>query len=839
MTAAAERFTDAARDTLRAAIADAGGNEVFALGTMRGERVDGVRVLARGNRHAAPAILPVPRPGEVVIHNHPSGTLTPSDADLEIAAQLGNGGVGCLIVDNAVEAVYVVVEPHRPRRPATLDGARAADLLAPAGAVGAALDGYEHRPQQLAMLAAVTRAFNDDGVLSVEAGTGTGKSLAYLVPAILWSRANQQRVVISTHTITLQEQLVRKDLPLLTQHAGLAARVALVKGRGNYLCKRKAAQAEAQPGLLIDDDQTRELQHLLAWARTTTDGSLADLPVRPRPEVWEQVMSESDNSLRARCPYYSTCFFYAARRTAAAADILVVNHHLLMADLALRAAAGDYAQNGVLPPAARVVLDEAHHVEDVATSYFGSQISLAMIERTCGRLQSRRTGRGILSALAIALDAIDDPAQRAPADGAAHWIDQRLAPACNAALAEATAVFAALRAELLAWPGRRDDTLRITAALRDTPLWQACRTRTTELAAVLEAFAADLGGVVERLARLEDLGELPTQVRYLGTELSAMRGRLAGLAGALLAFGEDDAGTCAWLALRRRAGREPALSLHRAPIAVGPQLAAALFTPFKTAVLTSATLTVAGRFDFLHDRLGLDRVEPAERVETLRLASPFDFAAQALLAVPVDLPDPSAAEYPPASHAVMRRAVELARGGTFLLFTSYAALEHAWRALAGALRAAGYLPLRQGELGRSVLLARFASDPRAVLFATDSFWEGVDVRGDALRCVVIAKLPFRVPTEPLEEARVEAIAARGGDPFAERAVPQAVLKLQQGFGRLIRARSDRGVVLVLDSRLARKRYGQIFFASLPPAQRVVGPTARVLDAIGQFFAAGP
>ncbi|MDX2169974.1 MAG: helicase, partial [Deltaproteobacteria bacterium] len=706
MAAVGERFTATAAATLRAAIADAGGNEVFALGTIAGGLVNGVRVLARGNRQAAPAIMQVPRPGEVVIHNHPSGGLTPSDADLEICSRLGNNGVGAYIVDNAVEAVYVVVEPHAVRRTAPVDAAHAAALLGPEGAVGSALDDYEHRPQQLAMLAAVARAFNDDSVLSVEAGTGTGKSLAYLVPAILWSRANQQRVVISTHTITLQEQLVRKDLPLLTQRAGLEARVALVKGRGNYLCKRKAAQAEAQSAQLVDDELQHELRGVLAWARTTADGSLADLPVKPRPEVWEQVVSENDNCLRARCPFYSTCFFYDARRAAAAADILVVNHHLLMADLSLRAELGDYAQNGVLPPASRVVLDEAHHVEDVATSYFGSQVSLAMIERACGRLQSRRAlGRGILPALALALDAIDDPATQAIAHGAAHWIDQRLQPACASALAEAVAVFDELRAELQVFsPAPRQSPpprsgggsgwgpapqLRITPEIRATRLWQVVLDRTGQLAAMLEAFAADCGGVLERLAMLDEADAVPAQVRYLATELGAIRGRLAAIAGALLEFGDDDAGACAWLELRRRGARqEPSLSLHRAPIAVGPLLAKALFEPFRTAVLTSATLAVEGRFDFLHERIGVDRVEPAERVETLRVASPFDYASQAILAVPADLPDPTAPGFEPASHVLMRRLLELTRGGTFLLFTSYAALDRAWFELANGLRSA-------------------------------------------------------------------------------------------------------------------------------------------------------
>jgi len=340
--------------------------------------------------------------------------------------------------------------------------------------------------------------------------------------------------------------------------------------------------------------------------------------------------------------------------------------------------------------------------------------------------------------------------------------------------------------------------------------------------------------VLERVARLSE--NVAPQIRYLSTELAAIGGRLRALAETLVAFAEEDRAHCTWIERRERAHGVVALSLHRAPIAVGAQLAAALFDPFATAVLTSATLTVDGKFDFLHQRTGVERVALPERVDTLRVASPFAFEQQALLVVPADLPEPNAPGHDAASHAAMRRILAATRGGTFLLFTSYGALNRAWFELANELRAGGYMPLRQGELSRHVLLRRFVADPRAVLFATDSFWEGVDVRGDALRCVVITRLPFRVPTEPLEEARVEAIAARGGDPFAEHALPQAAIKLQQGFGRLIRSRSDRGCVVILDSRIATKRYGQVFFASLPPAKRAIGATRDVLAELEAFFA---
>jgi ATP-dependent DNA helicase DinG len=692
------------------------------------------------------------------------------------------------------------------------------------------------------MTAAVVRAFNHGEVLTVEAGTGTGKSLAYLVPAILWARAGGGRVVISTHTINLQEQLVQKDLPLLIERAGLECETALVKGRGNYLCQRKAAQVAAEGTPLFEDDLAAELRQVLDWAKRTKDGSLADLAVRPRAEVWEQVVSENDNCLRARCPYYSSCFFYTARRAAAAADILVVNHHLLMADLALRDETDNYTQNAVLPPATRVVIDEAHHLDDVATSYFGLQASLTSLERPLGRLQSRRNpGRGALLALQLALRSLERSEDVLLAEGALRRIEDRLLPGRLSLALQAEECFAGLHAgfeQLLAEAGSSEAApkLRITAAVRETAFWKEAAREIERLAAAADAYALDFAGVLERVEQLSEGAGL--QVRYLATEIGAHAGRVARFAAALLAFVADEPGRCAWLELRRsRSG--PAVSLHTAPIEVGPLLCRALFERFETTVLTSATLAVNRRFDHLHERLGLTRLEPRERVTALRIESPFDFAHQAALLVPVDLPDPTTPSYEEATQGAIRRALAISRGGTFVLFTAYGALNRAYAALEDDLRAAGLTPLRQGETSRHLLLARFSQDPRAVLFATDSFWEGVDVKGDALRCVIITRLPFKVPSEPIEQARVEAIEERGGNAFLEHTVPQAVIKLKQGFGRLIRSATDRGSVLILDSRIARKRYGEAFLASLPPARRVLASAEQAFAEMAAFHAGAP
>lgn len=837
-----KHFTESARVATRDAVRDAGGNEIFLLGTLdESGAVDTVRVLARGNRSAVPALMQIPRPGEVVIHNHPSGALTPSGADLDIAAALGNNAVGAYIVDNDVTAIYVVVEPHRPEVAEHLDGAASQQLLGPGGLVASALEGYEHRPQQLKMLQAVVDAFNDETTLTVEAGTGTGKSLAYLIPAVNWAVRNNERVIVATHTINLQEQLVGKDLPLLAGKVGREITTALVKGRGNYVCQRKAGQARAQPAQLIADDLSRELTDLLDWVDKTKDGSLGDLAVRPRAEVWEQVVSENDNCLRARCPHYSTCFFYTARRNAALADVVVVNHHLLMADLALRAELGSYTQNAVLPPAQRIIIDEAHHLEDVSTNYFGMRASLAAIERVLGRLQSATAAqKGVLPALMVQLESIELPEDQIIAEGAVRVIEERLLARRAGLLATAQETFMHLLVGFEGLLGQgiepgREHKLRIVPRVRAGSYWSLVENGLQRLATALADYAEDFMPLRERLETLGEESE--KRVLSLATEVRALQGRIAALATSLNAFVQDDDKQCKWIEARNRGRFGKAVSFHTAPIRVADQLREALFEQFPTVVMTSATLTVGNRFDYLHDRIGLKQLSDLARVKTLRVESPFDFANQALLAIPRDFPEPANPRYEAATHDAIRRIVQTTGGGTFVLFTAYGALNRAVQVLEGDLARAGITVLRQGEMNRELLLRRFIDDPKSVLFATDSFWEGVDVRGDALRCVVITKLPFRVPTEPIEEARVEDIEKRGGNPFREHALPQAVIKLKQGFGRLIRSRTDRGAVILLDSRIVTKFYGKVFLDSLPPARRLVADTATVLSELSRFFAA--
>ena len=826
-----ERLSPAVRELVRAEIAAAHGREVsFVARPDANGRIVEARPVARGTVDAVLALPGIAHRGELLLHNHPSGVLEPSGADLSVAARLHDGGVGFAIVDNEVSDCYVVVECPRPRATTRLDPFDVAGLLAPQGPVARALGGFEDRPSQRDMAAYIADAYNDGGVALLEAGTGVGKSFAYLAPALVWARENGERTIVSTNTINLQEQLVGKDLPILARALGTGEHspsFALLKGWRNYLCLARLEQARDARGSLFEDERAAELEALAAWAVQTSDGSLSDLPDEPAAEVWDAVAAESDLCTRLKCPHFDQCFLFQARRRAAEADVVVVNHHLLASDLAVRMVSDNWQEAAVLPPYRRLVLDEAHHLEDVAALHLGAQVSMLGVQRLLSRLE--KNGRGLLPTLGAVLAGRDDLLSAASRD----LVHQSLFDALGAARRAADALFTLLARRLDSEPGPTP-VLRLTDDFVRDDVWaQGLDVTLDNLLLGFSRLRDGVETIADRLS-LDDPSERRAQ---LVGELRGVVRRLDAVAAGLTAALRPPPGVPAavrWL--ERRGRKTPNVSLAAVPLDLAPILKENLFDRVETVVLTSATLAAGGDFGFLEQRVGLDL--PPSRVRAREIhASPFDFPAQCLFGIPTDLPEPRDDEQ---GHdaAVARVLVELAHasdGGMFVLFTSHGALRRAAEAVRGVI--GGRWPLLvQGEGQRDQLLRRFREAGSAILLGTDSFWEGVDVPGRALRVLILAKLPFKVPSEPLTAARLERLEARGLNGFTHYLVPHAALKLKQGFGRLIRRTTDVGAVVLLDRRVVTKRYGRLILEGLPPAARAVGSWQDVRRACEEFFA---
>jgi ATP-dependent DNA helicase DinG len=677
--------------------------------------------------------------------------------------------------------------PEVPAVPRAVTSAAVEAAFAAGGPIAAALPGFEPRPGQLEMAGAVSAVFAQGGVLLAEAGTGTGKTLAYLVPAIL----SRQRVLVSTGTKNLQEQIYFKDLPILRSSLGVPFTSTYMKGRGNYLCLhrfdayRDALNAGGASGFTptLDGfsrssrmgpaDETIYIRLIDEWRRQTETGDRAEIEDLPEDlPLWKEIAATSENCIGAECPQHNTCFVTRMRQRAAESDVVIVNHHLLCADAAVR-----QSEHGeVIPDCRYAIVDEAHQLEDVATQYFGIAVSNYRVDDL-----ARDLDRAVGAKLVPDQDQADGLG-----DDAGRLRDR------------AREFFAAVQMVRFDVPGvgGAESRIRVGGAQMLKVAEEAAA-----LLRALQALEADVA-----LAR-----EAPVDVLALGTRAAELRKDLAFLLGA------DDAGFVYYLEVRGRG-----VFLRASPIDVSAIVRELLIDRMKATVLTSATLAVDGSFEYVRGRLGI------RRARELRLASEFDYATQAILYLPKRMPDPRSREFAAAAAREVVEIVKRTRGRAFVLFTSYATLREVEAMASDEIE---YPILVQGAAPRSALLRDFKATPNAVLLATSSFWQGVDVVGEALSCVIIDKLPFASPGDPITAARIEAITARGGSAFGEYQIPLAVLALQQGLGRLLRHRQDRGVLAVLDPRLRTMGYGRRFLASLPPA-----PVTHDLGAIERFLA---
>ena len=824
-----DRIVAAVTRYLSVEISEAGGREVSFVATVNDQGViTGARVVARGTVDMVLALPGVAQRGEMLLHNHPSGRLDPSTADLHVASQAHDGGIGFGIINNDATSLYVVVEIPHSRKILPIDALDVVTTLGEHGPVARVLGSYEDRPSQRDMAAYISDAYNDEGVVLLEAGTGVGKSFAYLVPALAWSRANSERTVVSTNTINLQEQLFAKDLPMLRDALAdddHTPTFALLKGWRNYLCLSRLEQARAGQRSLLEPRHYDEIEGIAEWAKHTADGTLSDLPVSPSHEVWDEVSAEADLCTRVKCDHFNRCFLFSARRKAAEADVVVVNHHLLAADLSVRMAQDNWAEAAVLPPYQRLVLDEAHHLEDVAANHLGTQVGSGGIRRLLNRFE--RNGKGLIPALSWQLSRHGDLMSRASLD----LLHERLLPTLSQARRASDALILRLHGRLEKVPGH---VLRLVDDFAHDEVWQ--QGLGAELDATLGAFRF-LKEHVETVA--DRLANAPEEQRpdKLMLELRAVVRRLESISDGLNATLRPASGgvpTVRWL--ERSGSKGQQVSLAAVPLDLAPLLKELLFDKLKTVTLTSATLAAGGDFTFLESRIGLSGESSPVTVREI-LPSPFDFPSQCLFGIPTDLPEPREDE-PGHTAAVAQVVTDLAYasdGGMFVLFTSYSALRRVAAELEATLGHRWPL-LVQGTAPRDSLLRRFRECGNAILLGTDSFWEGVDVPGRALRVLVLTKLPFKAPNEPITQARLERLEEQGMDGFMNYLLPHAALKLKQGFGRLIRSRSDVGVVVLLDKRVVTKRYGGLILSGLPRAERVVGTWAQVLTKCEDFFA---
>lgn len=711
-----------------------------------------------------------------------------------------------------------------------LDQKKLSDLLTSKSPLAKKLDRFQERSEQQSMLEAILSVYNDHGFAIIEAGTGVGKSLAYLLPAIYAAHELSERTVISTHTITLQEQLVQKDIPFILDTLGLDVNVALVKGMGNYLCLRKLYDLLDNASLL-NVSEREDLAEIEEWAKNTDDGSTSSLEKAPKNLHWEKLNCESDACSFVKCPHYKECFFYNARKSVKDAKLLIANHNLLMVDLQAR----DGDENAsILPEYEHLIVDEAHTLEDIATSALAGYVSSSYLARKLHELVSDRGSTGKLQQLKKKLTNAQDDLPPRLWDKISHTLFAEKKEV-ESYLLEAFSSLDQFLHNLGSKSGDAlgSDKILLTKEILADEEWFSIKDHFVVLINKLKMLATSLDLTLEELSK----EKLEKGLSNLFVDIKAISLYFEKSAALIWEYfnqtpTDEKLFVIDWNARKAHLG----IQLSVIHLNISEILSEKLFYPLSSGVLTSATLNHSGHFKFVKTQLGLDKdfLKNENFVEKI-LPSPFDYKNQVLLAIPRDIPYPSAPNYLDQMCDQIAQALLSSKGGAFVLFTSFKMLKECYERLLPVLLGSDLLPLKQGDENRSVLLKLFKENANSVLFGTDTFWEGIDVPGFHLRQVIMTKLPFPVPSEPIFQARCKQVEARGQNPFMDYSVPKAIVKFKQGFGRLIRGDGDFGAILCLDSRLLTKSYGRVFLQSLPECQTAFGYSNQVQDQIKTFF----
>ena len=824
-------FTAAAIRLARYFISQNDGNEIVMVGKVDADgKICDLRRAAMGDAGSVPAVIATAAPGEILIHNHPSGNINPSGADIEVAARAAEKSVGSYIVDNDVINVFPVVERIEPENTETepVDLEEVAEVFSRNGRLAQSDSSFEFRQPQTEMALSVAEAINSSSVLVSEAGTGTGKSFAYLVPALQYVSKNKgKRVVVSTSTIALQEQLFNKDIPALLKKLDIDdVGTVVLKGRGNYLCKRR--YADFRMGSIqtkIDDAASQKsaetVEEIDRWLNYTDDGSRSNMNSSLALDIWNEICADELACEKSKCRFFSSCFFFKARRRANFASLILVNHHLLMADVSMKSAEDE--GEGILPKFDILVIDEAHNIFKSAVSFLGESVSSNSVRKLLGKLYNTSSGQGLLTKIL--------------SNNANSTLLKPLEKAVNILSGGFQAKLAhSFIPELISILGKGSDE---TLFELDDP---EKRKEMTDVLGKIVTVVTDVTDLIAPVVKLlKEKDEAHTELRTvmddmnrsLLTDLEGVVAKLASYAGFYSEFciGTNTENQVFW---GEKSGET--LTLTISPLDVQRILAENLYKETKSIIFTSATLTTSRDehgFDFFYRESGLSMTEREKKA--ISLESCFDYASQIKAFIGGDMPDPARERefFDSASIEAAHDIVKASGGGALVLFTSISHGENALKYFSDL----DFEVFSQGKMSVQAIMKKFREDVNATLLATETFWEGIDMKGETLRNLVIIKLPFRYPSHPFIKryvARLEQETGKGG--FQVYTLPNAVLKFKQGFGRLIRTKSDIGTVTVLDKRIAEKNYGRDFIRSAPVGVKFnVLPVAEIARRVEEFF----
>ncbi|NPV02518.1 MAG: DEAD/DEAH box helicase family protein [Brevinematales bacterium] len=817
---ASQVFTESVIQTIAETIEKNSGHEVAFSGVIdRSGLVVEVFPLSYGNEDSTVVAMMEALSGDVVIHNHPSGNTVPSQEDIELSSLLANRMLGFYIVNNTCSQVNIVLQP---RARVYLKDEEVLAIFGNGGELSKNIGGYETRPEQVDMVANVVWAVNDSKLLICEAGTGTGKSLSYLIPAAIWAVENKKRVMVSTHTINLQQQISEKDMEIVERvvmnYLHKPLHHAVLVGRGNYLCRRRLAEllrdTDTQRSLFESGNETLLLQDIALWTENTPHGTRGEYPEGIKEEIWEEIRSDTMMCSRKRCQFYSECFYYKARLGAERAHIVIANHSLVFSSI------DEQSYRSMLPFYSGIVFDEAHHIEDAALRSLSQDFSFQSLFYHLRKLYFRRRHDGADSGLFSLLrikGGIDRHIELRETYDKIFGHLTAIVKLSQEIYTEFTGILRKGREHSL--------TIGIDEAYRNSEDYRRISERLQDFFPFLNRFITETMSFINRLLETSSDSSIVDVIKAVGSRLDAFIEMTDVFHTVFIA--ELSLDQVRWIEVTPKNIR-----FSYSPLEVNDFLANALFSKKDFTVFTSATLAVNKKFDYFRLSTGVNLASHKEILE-LSLPSPFDFARQAEIYILED--GNEHLRVTDEKTDFVRGLCIASKGGVLALFTSYIRLTEMYGRLKDGLMEHGLLPIRQGDRARNMLLDTMKTHGYGVLFATSSFWEGIDIRGDNLRCVIIEKLPFDNPEDPIYSAKVALLDSKGVNSFISFSLPRAILRLKQGMGRLIRSKTDKGVIAIMDNRLRTKNYGKTVLNSLPPAKVMYGGGKSLIAEAVRFF----